>query len=105
MRHDIDTQNTTTIRLLGAEDAAALRELAERDGALLPIGPVIGAWEGPRLLAAVSVRENNPTVIADPFEQSAHAAAMLVERHGQLRRSPTKHERARARRGVAELRV
>jgi hypothetical protein len=94
-----ETQATVTIRLLDgtAGDNRALRTLAERDGALLPIGPVLGAWEDGSLLAAVSLREEGSEVIADPFQHSAGAAALLASRMDQLRGRGRSRQRIRDR--------
>lgn len=85
--HDIHLDDAMTIRLLaeGTRDEVALRRLAERDGALLPARPVLGAWVGNELLAAVGLGDAEP-VIADPFRASAGAASILASRAGQVRR-------------------
>lgn len=65
-----------TIRRLAAEDAGALRRLAERDSSPVPQGTVYGAVsaEG-SILAAISLESR--ALVADPFLHSAHASALL----------------------------
>jgi hypothetical protein len=86
-QHESHHDETMTIRLLADRmpDASALQRLAERDGALLPTGPVLGAWVGGQLLAAVSLSDDQGGVVADPFEHSAGAASVLASRAEQMR--------------------
>jgi hypothetical protein len=92
-----------TIRRLGAggSDRTALRRLAERDSATVPTGPLLGAWHGDRLLAALALRGGE--LLADPFLASAGAATMLRLRARQLGGGGRARlgERLRRRRGRA----
>ena len=85
-QHQSHEDETMTIRLLDeSRETTDLRRLAERDGALLPSGPVLGAWVDGRLLAAVSLEDERNGVIADPFQPSAGAASILASRAEQMR--------------------
>lgn len=87
---------TMTIRLLADEprDGSALQRLVERDSALLPAGPVLGAWVGDELVAAVGL-DGGSRAIADPFRESAGAAAILASRARQIQRDGTRSRRPR----------
>jgi hypothetical protein len=77
---------TVVIRASRAEDAAALKRLAERDGARLPenSGFLVAVVDG-AVLAALPVDGGEP--IADPFRATAHLVEMLELRAEQLRDS------------------
>jgi hypothetical protein len=65
-----------TIRRLAADDAAALRRVAERDSSVAPEGSVYGAVAADgSILAAISLETR--ALVADPFVHSAHASALL----------------------------
>lgn len=82
--HDhIEQRSEIAIRPLGADDAIALEELAQRDSAPTPAGTVLGAVVDGQLVAAVSVDSGES--LADPFLPSAGMQALLVERARQLR--------------------
>ena len=84
------------LRLAADADAAAVRELAERDSRSVPSGPLLVVESAGRLLAAISLESGE--AIADPFEPTAHllaalrahAAAQRIER-----RKPWRRERQR----------
>jgi hypothetical protein len=71
------------IRMLTAEDAEALRRLAERDTARVPFGQMIGATMNGRLVAAHSLITGES--IADPFVPTEELRALLAGRARQLR--------------------
>jgi hypothetical protein len=85
-----------TIRRLGAADADALAGLAQVDSAHAPAAPALGAEADGRLVAAISVESGE--VVADPFQPSAEAIALLRLRAGQLR--PSRKRRRRRARGA-----
>jgi hypothetical protein len=84
------------LRLAADGDAAAVRELAERDSRPVPPGSLLVVESEGRLLAAISLESGE--AIADPFERTAHllaalrahAAAQRIER-----RKPWRRERPR----------
>jgi hypothetical protein len=86
------------IRRIGEErgDRAAAVRLAGRDSAPLLRGPLLGAWQEGRLLAAISLSDGE--LIADPFVPSAAAAHLLQLRADQLRASGRASRRLRLRR-------
>lgn len=73
------------VRILGDADRASLRALAGRDSALVPIGRVLGAEIGGRLVAALSLDDGS--AISDPFRASTDALQMLRLRSRQLHAS------------------
>ena len=83
MRGDQNGQELT-IRVLGADDAAEIRRVAERDSSGVPALPLLGAEVSGRLVAAVQLDARGCSV-ADPFVPTATAVAMLKLRAGQLR--------------------
>ena len=89
------------IRLVETTDldaARTVRRLAQLDSAALPrSGPALIAERDGRAIAAHLLREG--TVVADPFEPTAHALTLLEERAEQLRMADTE------RRGGRGLRV
>jgi hypothetical protein len=72
-----------TIRPANGDDAAALRRLAVLDDGREPAGRVLVAEEDGQLVAAMSVDDGN--VVADPFEPTAAAVALLKARAAALR--------------------
>jgi hypothetical protein len=76
-----------TIRRLGAEDAAAVTRLAQRDTARAPSGELIGAELDGHLVAAISTTTGE--AIADPFRRTAEIVEMLRVRLSQLNARPT----------------
>lgn len=79
------TNDGITIRVLDEADAGALRRLAERDSSSVPRSAALGAVRGGRLIAAIEL-EGRGNVVADPFQRTADAVALLRVRLGQLRR-------------------
>ena len=77
-------QDTIEIRILGLEDGAALRRLAEVDTAPTPPGPVLGGIIGGRLVAAHSLATGES--VADPFRHTAGIRSLLADRASQLHR-------------------
>ncbi|UJA19751.1 hypothetical protein HJD18_05665 [Thermoleophilia bacterium SCSIO 60948] len=73
-----------TIRRATPADRAAIGRLAERDSSPVPEGDVLIAEVGERAVAAISL--DDATAVADPFEHSAGALALLRMRSRQLRR-------------------
>jgi hypothetical protein len=76
-------QTPIQIRLLEADDAPALHELAERDSAAPLSGRVLGASMNGRLVAAISLATDD--VVADPFMRTAEIRTLLERRSAQLR--------------------
>ncbi len=77
------TPDTIEIRILGPEDGAALRRLAELDSASTPPAPLLGGIVDGRLVAVHSLATGES--IADPFRHTAGIRSLLAERAGQLR--------------------
>jgi hypothetical protein len=71
-----------SVRAASAEDALALRRLAQVDSARPLHGDVLLAEAGGRLVAAVEVESGR--AVADPFLPSANAVALLHLRARQL---------------------
>ena len=80
------SMNTLTIRSATASDAVALDRLAQLDSRELPAAPHLLAESGGRVIAAVSTRDGD--AIADPFERSSDAVALLRRRARQLNARP-----------------
>lgn len=76
-------QASITIRPARAQDAAALRQLAQRDSATLPDGDLLVGIAGEELRAAVSIQ--NGAAISDPFQRSGELVKLLSARAVQLR--------------------
>jgi hypothetical protein len=74
--------HTLTIRPAAVADRGPLAELAALDSASVPGHPVLLAESAGRPLAALSLRGGD--VIADPFEHTADAVALLELRASQL---------------------
>ena len=73
-----------TIREATPLDVERLRQLAERDSAPIPEGPLmVGEVEG-EIRAAVSMTSG--ATIADPFHRTADVIALIYARTDQLRR-------------------
>jgi hypothetical protein len=80
-----------TVRRLGADDAAAVTRLAQRDTARVPSGDLIGAELDGHLVAAISTTTGE--AIADPFQRTAEIVDVLRLRASQLNRRPTRRPR------------
>ena len=76
-------QDTIEIRMLGLEDGAAIRRLAEVDTASTPPAPLLGGIVDGRLVAAHSLASGDS--IADPVRRTAEIRSLLAERAAQLR--------------------
>lgn len=70
------------VRRLTADDAPAIERLAELDSAAAPAGPVLGAFDGGELIAALALDDG--AAIADPFHESDRAVELLRSRAAQL---------------------
>jgi hypothetical protein len=89
-----------TIRPATAADASAVRRLAVLDSSREPAGRILVAEENHTVVAALSV--DDLTTVADPFEPTAAAVALLRARAVALRslgRRPSWRERVAARMG------
>jgi hypothetical protein len=80
-----------TIRRLGADDAAAVTRLAQRDTARAPSGELLGAELDGRLVAAISTTTGE--AIADPFRRTAELVDVLRLRARQLNGRPERRPR------------
>ncbi len=78
-----DDEASITIRPARANDAEALRRIAQRDSASVPDGRLLVAVADGELRAAVSIAGGER--IADPFHPSAGLARLLSARAAQLR--------------------
>ena len=74
-----------SIRRSVASDQSELTRLAALDSAKPPRGPALIAEADSRMLAALPLGSGRP--IADPFEPTAEAVALLQLRAAQLERS------------------
>jgi hypothetical protein len=83
-----------TVRRAASADQADLARLAALDSASPPRGPALVAEADSRMLAALPLGAGRP--IADPFEPTAEAVALLELRAAQLA------ERREGRRGLVE---
>lgn len=83
-----------TVRSAVASDHADIARLAALDSASPPRGPALVALADSRMLAALPLGDGRP--IADPFEPSAEAVALLELRAAQLA------ERSEGRRSLTE---
>lgn len=86
-----------TVRPAVSADHAAIERLAELDSASPPRGSVLVAEADSRMLAALPLGSGRP--IADPFEPTAEAVALLELRAAQLR-----GRREASRRAIERLR-
>jgi hypothetical protein len=87
------------IRLAGEADEAALRRLAQLDGARLPEGDLLVAEIDGELRAALRIADR--AYVADPFFPSKELVGLLDVRARRLRQaSHTTIERAKARVGL-----
>lgn len=73
---------SVTLRLACADDAGALRWLAERDSAPPLVGPILIGDLAGRPVAALSLTDTR--VIADPFERTVAVVELLRARARQL---------------------
>ena len=64
-----------TVRMASAEDAEAIRVLAERDSRPVPPAPRLVAERCGRIEAALSLRTDE--VVADPFRRTAELVELL----------------------------
>jgi hypothetical protein len=71
-----------TVRRTTAGDASALARLAALDSASPPRGPALVAEANARMLAALPLGSGR--AIADPFEPTAEAVALLELRRSQI---------------------
>jgi hypothetical protein len=94
-----DVYDSVIVRFAGEEDAAALRDLAERDGRREPRSPLLLAEVHGDVLAARSLADGRS--IADPFRHSAHLVELLALRTAHLRGDNPKPGRGRARERLA----
>ena len=78
---------TLIVRGATADDAPALRRLAQLDTARVPRGRLLLASDGSELVAAVRVADG--TAIANPFRHTAATVELLRNRASQLRRVET----------------
>ena len=83
-----------TVRHAVSADLSDIARLAALDSASPPRGPALVAEADSRMLAALPLGSGRP--IADPFEPTAEAVALLELRAEQLR------EKREARRSVGE---
>jgi hypothetical protein len=74
--------NDITVRHAVSADSADLARLAALDSASPPRGPALVAVADSRMLAALPMGSGRP--IADPFEPTAEAVALLELRAAQL---------------------
>jgi len=81
-----------TIRRAHAGDALALGRLAQLDSTLYSGAPALVADVDGRLVAALPLEGSR--ALADPFERSAEALAMLELRRDQLARAQRSPRRA-----------
>jgi hypothetical protein len=82
-KHRERHEASITIRPARADDAEALRRLAERDSATVPDGRLLVAIADGEVRAAVSIVGGEG--ISDPFHPSAGLARLLAARAAQLR--------------------
>ena len=80
---DLSTSQIT-IRVLSEEDAGRLRRLAQRDSTVMPSGTVLGAERNGRLIAAAALEDRGTSIVADPFEVTSDAVALLRIRIAQV---------------------
>jgi hypothetical protein len=93
-----------TIRPATGADAAAVRRLAVLDSKPEPAGRLLVAEENGTVMAALSV--DHLVAVADPFEPTAEAVALLRARATALRnigRRPSWRERIAARLAAPRL--
>jgi hypothetical protein len=76
-----------TVRGATASDGPALVHIADLDSSSVPMSPMLVGERGPRVVAALSLRDG--AVIANPFVPTADIVALLRLRSRQLGR----HER------------
>jgi hypothetical protein len=94
------TNDTTiVIRPAGEHDEAALRRLAQLDGARLPEGELLVAEAGGEVRAALRISDR--AYVADPFWPSKELVRLLDVRARRLRQAHLgRAERARTRVGL-----
>ena len=83
--------NEITIRMLDERDGEAVRELAQRDSASVPLGRLVGASVDGRLVVAHSLATG--AQIADPFVKTDELRKLVSQRVRQL--NGVKHPRGR----------
>ena len=81
-----------TIRRLGADDARAVRRLAELDSARAPQGELLGAEVGGTLLAVMPAAGG--AMIADPFRATAGLRYLLEAQARSARPGPSAGRRS-----------
>ena len=80
--HRMLSASALTIRPANGDDAAVLRRLSVLDAGREPAGRVLVAEEDGQVVAALSVDDGR--VVADPFEPTAAAVALLRARAAAL---------------------
>lgn len=80
--HRMLSASALTIRPANGDDAAVLRRLSVLDAGREPAGRVLVAEEDGQVVAALSVDDGH--VVADPFEPTAAAVALLRARAAAL---------------------
>ena len=79
------TSTSISLRLARPEDRPAVRRVAERDSAFLPVEPLLIAVTAEGVRAAISLSDGR--VIADPFARTAELVELLRSRAGQIARA------------------
>jgi hypothetical protein len=82
----LDDPDCVWVRLAGPADVPALLDLAELESRHAPVGPVLVAEVGGRVLAALPLADGEP--LADPFRRTADLVEMLRLRAAQLDWAP-----------------
>jgi hypothetical protein len=82
-----------SLRPAGPADATALDRLAALDSSRRPAAPVLLAFLDGRPAAALSLADGR--AVADPFQRTAHALAVLRLRAGQERSAAAPRRRRR----------
>ena len=89
------SQNTITLRSASPADARAIARLAQLDSRPLRDAQYLLAEDGDQLMAAMSMRDGS--AIADPFQLTTEAVALLRNRREQLLAPSRGHARRRLR--------
>src|SRR4051812_36648809 len=97
MRTMIYSATASTIRRATADDALALRDLAELDSRDAPSGAILVAEVDGAIAAALSLDDGR--VVANPFRSTDHLVAQLrmrAQAQRAVERTPSLRERLRA---------